>query len=92
MIRMVDLQTFEQVGIYLIARFWLAGVLTRIDGLYPHLSHMIKDSLMVDRDVIPVVQPPADASVSEFRMRSIYFVNVHLNVKIFRRGRNMLIV
>ena len=34
---------------------------------------MVKDSLMVDQDVVLVVQPPANAPVAEFRMCSFMF-------------------
>ena len=53
---------------------------------------MVKDSFMIDQDVVPVVQPPANTPVAEFRMCRIDLVNVQLYVQILIRGWNRLIV
>ena len=60
-------------------RIRLAGVLARIDRLYAHFAHVVPNSLVVNKDVIFIVKPPADPPVSEFRVSGIYFINMQFD-------------
>lgn len=91
-VRVIDIQTFQQIWIHFMPGFQLARVPARINCPDHHLPHMVLDRLVVDMDLILIIQSPADPAIAIPGVGSIDFINVQLDDQvIFRRRRRSVI-